>query len=1468
MNLDSTDYEGRFHEKNMDEREGTIIRSQSGNRTKDHQDIRRRSDKIKANVKALLNDTDIPLISALKGLVHRLNLEHNCAGEFSEIVASVMSAVTMHVDVFDHRTPSQLMILHSPENGSAAALNGNTCNRRGEHHSGQIEELLDIILANYQSCDGKEGIMEALIRPELFLTAVRNDDLETAKVFVNITTNEQRQKRARNGHQRDEMHRMTSNPLKTAFQLQWLFNRFIGHFVWLEAIWIAKNQRYDKMLKLLLRDDRITGADDEEHFDTNEVELAPNKHRYCLHDEGRQTFLRVALNEYLTTELDDFILLQKMSIFLDFDASYSWMGKILEIACEATPVPSASPRETFCIRIEALLRVLIERGVDLNRRNRKGNTSLMIACERGCTETVHSLLRFARTYGISLDFGATDVFGETAKAKAKRRNDRSMVAAVEKSEFLAAVEDGDEDLVRTILENGFDESTKSQSIMSDSHNTETRTQTECGVDIDSWIEAVQTSIENSSRNILEILLNYDVIVQSQEAFRGDSLLHRIFERSRDGGRRLLRLTQALLRSENVNINALNFKSETVLHSVLKSCHRERRCSCHRDHGDAFYEAIRLFFSNGINANCRNNAGRTPLIIVCLVGCTSAAETMLRWAEDADTQLDLNAQDLYGRTALITAVIQGHSGIVEMLLGAGAAVNASDRLGFTALHHALCKAFISAKPSMFYPRERNDWVDLDNFPRDLEELGKMKEINSTLFQNDSTDRSRDKIASELEEDRMKIVVQLLVRPDVDVNALQFNGFSPLDIVTASDCDIHPSIMEAFEEREAILNVYRQRTRQSSSDCELEVGCVAFVLCRFAIADLSSERQSENVKQLEILGERFSKLSETVRKEMISATDRKQRTALHSAVIAHDTEYIFQNETDEKLRIVELLLSLGCDVNAVDIYGCTPLHYVKHRQVRRLLLSSGADSAIKNKCGISEMKMVEDSRRQRHTPVTYRVSEEIKKAFHRIDKTFSTSDNSGLAIQSSGFYGNGLMPPWCRHLNPRVIVDRVWREGEMAFRHPLIGAITQEVRQIVSDLSAEIKRRDSRFEVRPVLVGSAYEGTRLDLPDEFDFILILSKFSQMCQVHASPELPTGFVHLRRKPSEGEAEGRGGEFDGFFTADGILITEKVIEQFRMILANVATYVGSRRNYSWNWHFCSFNGLVFSPASTLEMRKLRFGDEEDRSGSVEAISLDIVPCFHIDSWWPDDALSNVSETVKSSGCILVFDRPQRKYNWVPYSESCVRISFSPAESEMIKHAGSTAKQAYMIGKRLLKYAQCPPSYILKNSLLYCIEAFRAADIAGEMSVYQWLDVLLSCQLGFVLRDLCPIYFMPTFHLPIKGHQRWTAHGAGFPESCLKSYKLYRVVSMDPLKCCLPAPKPGSFFQHFDRDQLIKEAAMKMSEGDLHAVVEFGHEDCDDDCEDAFADRSSSPSAIAEAKEAESTSSNENDDYEVIFRR
>lgn len=89
------------------------------------------------------------------------------------------------------------------------------------------------------------------------------------------------------------------------------------------------------------------------------------------------------------------------------------------------------------------------------------------------------------------------------------------------------------------------------------------------------------------------------------------------------------------------------------------------------------EALKVLINKGLNANARDEYGRTPLIEAAFGGHIEAIELLLNRAAD------VHAQDNDGWTALMEATSKGHVEAVRILLVNGAAPDTKSRNGWTA-----------------------------------------------------------------------------------------------------------------------------------------------------------------------------------------------------------------------------------------------------------------------------------------------------------------------------------------------------------------------------------------------------------------------------------------------------------------------------------------------------------------------------------------------------------------------------------------------------------------------------------------------------------------------------------------------------------------------------------------------------------------------------------------------------------------
>lgn len=92
------------------------------------------------------------------------------------------------------------------------------------------------------------------------------------------------------------------------------------------------------------------------------------------------------------------------------------------------------------------------------------------------------------------------------------------------------------------------------------------------------------------------------------------------------------------------------------------------------------DVIKLLAKKKVDINCKDNKGRTPLMIACLEGHLDAVKALVEnGASLAERDMSLN-----GQTVLMTAAYNQHAGVVKYLISKGADVNDVKNDGWTVL----------------------------------------------------------------------------------------------------------------------------------------------------------------------------------------------------------------------------------------------------------------------------------------------------------------------------------------------------------------------------------------------------------------------------------------------------------------------------------------------------------------------------------------------------------------------------------------------------------------------------------------------------------------------------------------------------------------------------------------------------------------------------------------------------------------
>ena len=96
------------------------------------------------------------------------------------------------------------------------------------------------------------------------------------------------------------------------------------------------------------------------------------------------------------------------------------------------------------------------------------------------------------------------------------------------------------------------------------------------------------------------------------------------------------------------------------------------------------EKITALIAKGVDPNCHNKDGYTPLMVAAGLGKEEAVKALIAGGADVDAKTGEDARGPKGFTALMAAAAKGQVGSAEILIANGATVDASTTTGITPL----------------------------------------------------------------------------------------------------------------------------------------------------------------------------------------------------------------------------------------------------------------------------------------------------------------------------------------------------------------------------------------------------------------------------------------------------------------------------------------------------------------------------------------------------------------------------------------------------------------------------------------------------------------------------------------------------------------------------------------------------------------------------------------------------------------
>ena len=389
------------------------------------------------------------------------------------------------------------------------------------------------------------------------------------------------------------------------------------------------------------------------------------------------------------------------------------------------------------------------------------------------------------------------------------------------------------------------------------------------------------------------------------------------------------------------------------------------------------------------------------------------------------------------------------------------------------------------------------------------------------------------------------------------------------------------------------------------------------------------------------------------------------------------------------MVDLLLQTGVDINRQDLYGSTAIHYAiyaDNKEMTLKLLGKGASEKLKDGNGLNAKEYCQSLG---HTYVNnYLPADEPDEQENIQDNIPNMSDCYMMPVRIR------QVPEWLESnmVNFQLSDDKLRKlaqssDANRLSNSPLENIVLQQLLHLMTATLKEVERIDPRFKVTLELSGSTREGTKVENPDEFDLLCFLDNFSSICEVE---EYEGQFVYCRLK------EGKDTHmYQSLFDDKNLLLGHRLTTSF---------YLNIRKALS--------NPSVWEAAPGFSMDKSLddYPTEKEQSGirclsfrfcdsryKYLAVSCDIVPAIRKRHWWPSFARQDgrlVSSEIKNNGC-MVIAKPCKE---IAFSGEIVRMltafkaSIYLSECSVLLSLPPAILQAYKLAKILLKQKNLYP--------------------------------------------------------------------------------------------------------------------------------------------------------------------------------
>lgn len=637
---------------------------------------------------------------------------------------------------------------------------------------------------------------------------------------------------------------------------------------------------------------------------------------------------------------------------------------------------------------------------------------------------------------------------------------------------------------------------------------------------------------------------------------------------------------------------------------------------------------------------------------------------------SSSSIDLNAQNDNGDTAVHIACIPpldrlrdvkknticSSLKILAMLLGAGASPNIQNQLGYGVLHSVFVYGGIAG------------------IGMDIVNIG---DIVAMLLKYSANANLEDfegcnPLHHAVREPNMASVAELLLQAGAKINTKDRRGMTPLHHIFDLD----------DEEMVNLLLHHEGSINEKDVNGTTVLSSAVLVGNEFIVELLLRDPRTE-----------------------INLGDLNGITPLHLAAAY------------KRIAVCEILIAYGADVNALDAWNATPLHYAAYGgtpEIVSLLLQANASDQIKDDLSYLSIQYALD-RHYFYTALAFgeehqhEVKAHLSKSEHIngtteledwILQSFPADDVLTMIVPASKVYSD----PYNQDILPPDTMDYIktkTNQNSSAFVRgmtevPGIGripdieearAIRVAVESYIEKVSSTMAEIDPRFCGSLLYSGSVYEGTKICDPYEFDYMLCLEKFERVSSIQL--EENTQFDNIRVSKNESF------EFDHFddFFDENQLQSDKVMTAFvevaRKAISKLGFTTGSSNLYlqSLTEHTLVEGTWILPGTVTCNLKLIWNGLYYKQL----VICVDLVPAIPI-SKWPSAARkgsSLLSENIMCKGCHVV----SKSGYW--------RLSFSLAEKMIMGNLSNEQKMAFIGAKVMLHAAVSAKITIYDDSAL-----------------------------------------------------------------------------------------------------------------------------------------------------------------------